>query len=95
MATKKGSNYGELLDQISKKQFKPIYLLQGEEPWFIDRLEEAFRTHTLEEHERDFNLTVLYGKDTSFEQIINAAKRFPMMSERQLIIVREAQDLDD
>lgn len=87
--------YKALMAEIKKKDFKPVYLLQGEEPWFIDRLEEALEEHALEEHERDFNLTVMYGRDSSFEDIINAAKRFPMMAERQLIIVREAQDLED
>lgn len=95
MAAKKKGDFKGLLEQIHSKSFRPIYLLQGEESWFIDQLDEAFRTQVLEEHERDFNQTILYGKDSSFEQIINAAKRFPMMAERQLIIVREAQDLDD
>ncbi len=95
MAAKKKGDFKGLVAQIRSKSFKPIYLLQGEESWFIDQLDAEFRTHVLEEHERDFNQTVLYGKDSSFEQIINAAKRFPMMAERQLIIVREAQDLDD
>lgn len=95
MAAKKRGDFKGLIQQVQSKNFKPIYLIQGEETWFIDQLDKAFRSHVLEEHERDFNQTILYGKDSSFEQIINASKRFPMMAERQLIIVREAQDLDD
>ncbi len=96
MAKKEKGSIGfeSLLLQASQRQFKPVYLLQGEEPWFIDKAEEALLTAGLEPHEHDFNLTVLYGKDASFDEIINTAKRFPMMAERQIVIVREAQDLD-
>lgn len=85
---------GALKAAAAARAFKPVYLLHGEEPWFIDEAEAALTANALEEHERDFNLTVVYGKDSSFEEIINAAKRFPMMAERQVVVVREAQDLD-
>lgn len=94
---KKASSAADLAriaGDAQSKTFKPVYLLHGEEPWFIDRTEELLSAAALEEHERDFNLTVVYGKDSSFEEIINASKRFPMMAERQVVIVREAQDLD-
>nr|WP_256534297.1 DNA polymerase III subunit delta [Lewinella sp. JB7] len=70
-------------------------MLHGEEAYFIDQLEEAIEQHALQEHERAFNQTILYGKDTEYLQVIDAARRFPMMAERQLIILREAQDMRD
>lgn len=85
--------YDRLLADIQSRELKPIYLLHGEEPWFIDQLVDAFSKHVLEEHERDFNETILYGRDTDADTIVDAARRFPMMAERQLIIVKEAQDL--
>lgn len=94
---KKASSAADLAriaNDAKSKSFKPVYLLHGEEPWFIDRAEELLTQAALEEHERDFNMTVVYGKDSSFEEIINASKRFPMMAERQVVVVREAQDLD-
>jgi DNA polymerase-3 subunit delta len=94
MAKRKGLGYEELRKAIEAKEFRPVYLLHGEEPWFIDELVKLFEKHTLEEHERDFNQQIFYGKDSSAEQIVNAAKRFPMMAERQLVIVKEAQELD-
>ena len=96
MAKKQGGTieFEALLNEARSRSFKPVYLLHGEEPWFIDKAEEALLEHALEDHERDFNLTVVYGKDSSFEEIINASKRFPMMAERQVVVVREAQDLD-
>ena len=65
----------------------------GEEPYFIDLIEKELYKTVLSEEERSFNQTILYGKDTTIEQIIDAAKRFPMMAEHQLVIVREAQEL--
>ena len=63
----------------------------GEEPYFIDLIEKELCKTVLSEEERSFNQTILYGKDTTIEQIIDAAKRFPMMAEHHLVIVREAQ----
>jgi DNA polymerase-3 subunit delta len=86
-------DFGILLKQIKAKDFAPLYLLHGEEPYFIDQLEEAIEQHALQEHERAFNQTILYGKDTDYLQLVDAARRFPMMAERQLILLREAQDM--
>ncbi len=86
-------HYGELLKSIRGGRFAPIYLLHGEEPYFIDQLERAIEAHALQEHERAFNQTILYGKDTDHLQVLDAARRFPMMAERQLVILREAQDM--
>lgn len=86
-------DFGPLLKSIKAKDFAPLYLLHGEEPYFIDQLEEAIEQHALQEHERAFNQTILYGKDTDYLQLVDAARRFPMMAERQLILLREAQDM--
>lgn len=86
-------DFQPLLQAIKKKDFAPLYLLHGEEPYFIDQLEEAIEANALQEHERSFNQTILYGKDTEYLQVIDAARRFPMMAERQLVILREAQDM--
>ncbi|MBB4079659.1 DNA polymerase-3 subunit delta [Lewinella aquimaris] len=88
-------DFSSLLKSVKAKDFAPIYLLHGEEPYFIDQLEESIEQHALQEHERAFNQTILYGKDTEHLQVIDAARRFPMMAERQLIILREAQDMRD
>ena len=82
-----------LLKDIKAKNFAPIYLLHGEETYFIDQLEAAIEKHALQEHERAFNQTIAYGKDTEHLQIVDAARRFPMMAERQLVLLREAQDM--
>lgn len=78
---------------IKAGNLKPIYFLMGEEPYYIDKLTEFIEQNVLQEHERDFNQTILYGRDVSIEDIISNAKRFPMMAEHQVVIVKEAQDL--
>lgn len=86
-------DFAPLLQAIKKKDFAPVYLLHGEEPYFIDQLEAAIEANVLQEHEKAFNQTILYGKDTEYLQVIDAARRFPMMAERQLILLREAQEM--
>ena len=78
---------------IQKGDVKPIYFLMGEEPYFIDRIAEFIEKNLLQEEEKGFNQMVLYGRDVSIEDIVGNAKRFPMMAERQLVIVKEAQEL--
>lgn len=80
---------------IQAQKFQPVYVLMGEEPFFMDRITDLLLEQVLDESEKDFNLTVLYGADTDAATIINAARRFPMMSERQLVVVREAQLVRD
>jgi len=89
----KGISFQDLLKNIKQKDVPPILLLQGAEPWFIDELVDKIEDSLLEPHEKDFNLTVLYGRDSSFDQIVSAAQRYPMMAEKQVVIVKEAQDL--
>lgn len=81
-------------EDIRNRRFKPVYLLMGEEPYYIDELTEMFINSVMPEEERAFNQTILYGKDTDAGQLINLARSFPMMSEHQLIVLKEAQNLD-
>ncbi len=78
---------------ILRRRFSPLYLLQGEEPYFIDELTDLLEKSVLSESERSFNQTVLYGKDVSVEDVIACARRYPMMSEHQVVIIREAQGI--
>ncbi|MDR0507286.1 MAG: DNA polymerase III subunit delta [Dysgonamonadaceae bacterium] len=73
----------------------PVYLFQGEEPYFIDQLTDLLIANVLDDSERDFNQTVVYGLETDVATVINACRRYPMMSDRQLVIVKEAQGLKD
>lgn len=86
-------DFNPLLQAIKKKEFSPLYLLHGEETYFIDQLEAAIEANALQENERSFNETIVYGKDTDYLQVVDAARRFPMMAERQLVLLREAQDM--
>ena len=83
----------DIIKDIKARKFKPVYLLHGEEPYYIDQIIHYMEQHVLSDMEKGFNQTVLYGKDTDMATILNAAKRYPMMSDYQLIVVKEAQDL--
>lgn len=83
----------QLVTDIKNGNIKPIYLLMGEEPYYIDKISEFIEETILTEEERGFNQMVLYGRDVTVEDIVSNAKRFPMMAERQVVIVKEAQDL--
>ena len=85
--------YTSIKRAILDRNFTPIYFLMGDEPFFIDQLSQLLIETVLPEEQRDFNQTILYGKETSIEDIVSVCKRFPMMSEFQVIIVKEAQDL--
>ena len=83
----------KIVNDIKAGNIKPIYFLMGEEPYYIDKLSDYIEEKVLNEEEKGFNQTVLYGRDVSIEDIISTAKRYPMMAERQVVIVKEAQDL--
>lgn len=83
----------KIIKDIQAGNIKPIYFLMGEEPYYIDKLSEYIEQNILQEHERDFNQTILYGRDVSVEDIVGNAKRYPMMADRQVVIVKEAQEL--
>ncbi len=86
-------DFQQLITDIKQQKFKPVYLLHGQEPYFIDQISKAVESHALTEEEKGFNMTVMYGKDTDVHQVIEAAKRYPMMAERQVVTVREAQSM--
>ena len=83
----------KIIGDIKKKELKPIYFLMGEEPYYIDNIADYIEQHVLTEEEKGFNQSVLYGRDVSVEDIKANAKRFPMMADYQVLIVKEAQDL--
>lgn len=94
MAVKKeGVTYDEIVRSVRAGNFAPVYYLMGEEAYYIDKVSEFIVDTVLKEEEKDFNLTVCYGTDVTADEVINAAKRFPMMAERQVVLVREAQSL--
>lgn len=82
-----------ILKNIKNKEVLPIYFFHGDEPYFIDLAVKALENDFLEEDEKAFNQTVVYGKDTSYQEILSLARQFPMMGDKQVIIVKEAQDL--
>lgn len=85
----------KILDSLKAKKFDPVYVLQGEETFYIDLIANYIEANALSESEKGFNQVVLYGKDAPAHVILTNAKRFPMMAERQVVIVREAQDIPD
>lgn len=82
-----------ILSDIKKRKFAPIYFLHGEESFYIDLIADTLEKEVLTDAERGFNQTILYGKDTDLMTIVSSSKRYPMMSEFQLILVKEAQNL--
>lgn len=84
-------DFKKIVKEIRGGTFKPVYFLHGEEAYFIDRIEQEIELHALQEHEKDFNLTILYGRDTDPEALRDACLRYPMMAERQVVVLREAQ----
>ena len=85
--------FNNLIKDIKNGQYLPIYFLQGEEPFFMDKISNLIQECVLDESEKDFNQTILYGPDTSMEDILNISKRYPMMASFQIVIVKEAQHL--
>ncbi len=85
----------KVMIDLRAKRYAPVYLLQGEETYYIDVIANYIEAHALSESEKGFNQVILYGKESPVHVILNHAKRFPMMAERQVVIVREAQDIPD
>lgn len=94
MAATQKHTFDTVRNDIRKRNFAPIYLLMGEESYFIDKLTDMLLETVLTETEKDFNLQIFYGVDSDVNNIIASARRFPMMAERQLIVVKEAQQLN-
>ena len=91
--SKKMDEIIKIVKDINEKRIKPIYFLMGEEPYYIDKLSDYIEQNVLTEEEKGFNQTVLYGRDVQVEDIISTCKRYPMMADYQVVIVKEAQDL--
>ena len=87
----KETTYEEIARDLKNRVYKPVYYLMGEESYYIDRISDYIAQTVLTEEEKEFNQTILYGSDTDVATIINASKRYPMMSEFQVVIVKEAQ----
>jgi DNA polymerase III subunit delta len=90
MAAKMDAN--GILSSIKKGDIRNLYFLEGEEPFFIDQISEAIEKYALPEHEKEFNQFIFYGQDIDIAAVISQARQFPMMAERQVIIIREAQE---
>ncbi|WP_081211443.1 DNA polymerase III subunit delta [Salegentibacter sediminis] len=83
----------QIVNSIRQGNISPIYFLMGEEPYYIDKISDFIAENILAEEERGFNQIVMYGRDSTIDEIASNARRYPMMAERQVIIVKEAQDL--
>lgn len=92
---KKEHTFEGICADIKARKFAPVYILMGDEPYFMDKITDLLLSHVLNETEKDFNQTILYGADSDAAKVINAARRFPMMSDYQLVVVREAQMIRD
>lgn len=93
MAEQKNLSFDAIMADLKAEKYKPVYYLMGEEAYYIDQIADYIADHALQPEERDFNQTVLFGSDVNAAQIADAARRYPMMAERQVVIVKEAQNL--
>jgi DNA polymerase-3 subunit delta len=85
----------KIISEWKKKIFKPLYWLEGEEEYFIDKAIDFAEHHILNESEASFNLSVFYGKDANWADVVNACRRYPMFAERQVVLLKEAQQMRD
>lgn len=86
-------DFKKLFQTLQSKQYAPVYLVDGEEPFYLDMITEYFEEKILAPSERDFNLMVLYGKDTAWPDVVNACRRFPMFAEKQVVILKDAAQM--
>ena len=93
MAEQKTETYDSIMSDLKAGHYAPVYYLMGEESYYIDKISDYIADHALQPEERDFNQTILFGSDVTAAQIADAARRYPMMAERQVVIVKEAQHL--
>jgi DNA polymerase III subunit delta len=89
------ANVKKILSDLKARKFAPVYFLQGEETFYIDRISDYIEQNVLSDAEKGFNQVVVYGKDAPMSTILTHARRYPMMAERQVVIVKEAQDIQD
>src|SRR6187399_2482939 len=88
-------SHEKIIAEWKKKVFKPFYWLEGEEEYFIDKVIDYAEHNILNESESSFNLSVFYGRDSSWTDIVNACRRYPMFAERQVVILKEGQQMRD
>ncbi len=93
MAEAKNVTFEGIMADLKAGNYAPVYYLMGEESYYIDKICDFIAEHALQPEERDFNQTVLFGSDVTAAQVADAARRYPMMAERQVVIVKEAQNL--
>jgi len=94
MAKKVKVSLAQVMDNLQKKVFHPVYILHGEEPYYIDLVSDYIEENVLTDSEKEFNQSVLYGRDVDVPTIVSYAKRFPMMAEYQVLLIKEAQSID-
>ena len=93
MAEPKNVTYSSIMKELQSEEYRPVYYLMGEESYYIDKICDYIADHALQPEERDFNQTIMFGSDVNASQVVDAARRYPMMAERQVVIVKEAQNL--
>ena len=93
MAEAKNVSFEGIMRDLEAGKFSPVYYLMGDEPYYIDKIADYIAEHALQPEERDFNQTILFGSDVNASQIADLARRYPMMAERQVVIVKEAQNI--
>ena len=93
MAEAKNVSFDSIMSDLKARKFLPVYYLMGDESYYIDQISDYIAEHVLQPEERDFNQTILFGSDVTAAQIADAARRYPMMSEYQVVIVKEAQNI--
>ena len=92
---KQQDSYRDIISDINKRQFAPIYILMGEESYFIDEITDLLQNTVLSNDEKDFNLSLFYGADANIDIVANVCRRYPVMSEYQLVMLKESQTLHD
>ena len=85
--------YSQIITDLKKKEYKPVYFLHGNESYFIDAIADFIEKKVLSDGEKSFNQTILYGKETEFKQVVDTARRYPMMAPYQVVILKEAQEM--
>ena len=93
MAEPKNASFESIMRDMEAGKYAPVYYLMGDEPYYIDKIADYIAEHALQPEERDFNQTILFGSDVNASQIADLARRYPMMAERQVVIVKEAQNI--
>ncbi|MFO0468077.1 MAG: DNA polymerase III subunit delta, partial [Bacteroidota bacterium] len=86
-------SFSDLMNKLKKKTFEPVYFLHGEESYFIDVICDYIEDHLLSDSEKAFNFSLFYGKDSDHRMVTDTSRKYPMMAEKQLVILKEAQDM--